>query len=340
MINFETNLNYLGPPPGVEELVSDNIAQILGSYVVPNSVALLEAVAEHFDVPTDSVTAGNGSTEIIFNLVSLLPRMRVVSLSPTFWEYEVANQRMGNELVRQAVNHSSDNLVDLESLDDKLKAEPANVFLCNPNNPTSSIIDSEEILDLAEKRTDSNFVIDETYLYFRGDFDSRSLSKTAVQTPNIHVVHSLSKFFACPGIRLGALVSSPEFVSKYKNAAIPYLLSPLAEIVGPWLLEQEGYIASSRQQHDQSRVRALELFSNGLGDAFSFQPPEANFIFAKANFNPKLSIVSSLQQRGLVVRDGNVFGEEYNNYIRFCIKNDQENKRLLDELKAISSENE
>jgi threonine-phosphate decarboxylase len=338
MISFESNLNFIGPPPDVEALVSENIAYILGNYVLPKSDILPESFAQYFDAQENCFAFGNGSTEIIFNVAHLLPRLPAVTLNPTFWEYTVVNERIGNNITGLPVRLDSLPVVDMHNLNDMLVTTPSNVFLCNPNNPTSTLIDSDDVQDIAENHPDSNFVVDETYLFFREDFDNLSLTQTATVIPNLHIVHSLSKFFACPGIRLGALVSTPDFVDQYRQSTTPFLLSPLAEVVGPWLLEQTEYISSSRQQHDQSRELVWQLFAQGLEGAFDLAKPEANFIFAKALFDPKVPITSTLSERKMVVRDGNVFGSEYSDFIRFCIRDNQDNQKLLEALQDISSE--
>ncbi|NTV55222.1 MAG: aminotransferase class I/II-fold pyridoxal phosphate-dependent enzyme [Candidatus Moranbacteria bacterium] len=97
------------------------------------------------------------------------------------------------------------------------------------NNPTSVLYEKERLLSIVKEFPDVIFVVDETYLLFRSDFSSLTLSDSATTYENLFVIMSLSKFFSLPGIRLGVMVSGALNRENYMNGFhIPYSVNPLA----------------------------------------------------------------------------------------------------------------
>lgn len=334
MIDFAANYNPLGPPDGIEAVVQERLPSILGEYGHPGALPLVEAVSSYVGVPAANVAHGAGSTEILFTLPRLLHHKEAVVLSPTFWEYTVANEAAGNAVQAVSLHKGSDFAFGPDELSDRLGENPAAVYLCNPNNPTSTMADRDEILQVVEDHPDSDFVVDETYLQFREDFDNQSLSGEATERENLHVVHSFSKFFAVPGIRSGALVSDTQTIERFSKLQIPYTANKLAHVVVPWLLGQAEYVGESRRQTTERRIATYALIKDAFDGRIDATEPQTNFIFARI-VNPDTtqpSVTDFLSEKGIAVRGGHEFGEEFANYFRFCLRSPNDSDQLFSAL--------
>lgn len=330
MIDFASNYNPMGPPPGIEDLVTENLPEIIGQYGDPRATLVDQAIAEYVNVQHANVANGVGSTEILFGLPRLLRQGRTIVLNPTFWEYAEASKQYGKKVDvsnLDAKNGFRPNLNELSEMLDELSAV---VYICNPNNPTSSLIDSNTIKELADTYPDSEIVVDETYLHFREDFDGLTLSSVAAETENLHVAHSFSKFFAVPGIRSGALVSDIATIDRFKQMQVPYSISKLTQIVMPWLLDQKDFIVKSRNKSIERCIGAYGLLLDEFSDVMEVVEPQTNFIFARdRTAQSSRSVADYLKCRGIIVRRGDEFGPNFADYFRFCIRSDTDNEQLF-----------
>lgn len=328
MLNFATNFNAQGPPDGIQELVEGELASVIASYA-DSPQLLREAVGDYFNVPSACVAHGAGSTEILFTLPKFLEHTKAVMFTPSFWEYATANQALDNNINAVKLSPEKSFIPDLDELAEHLKPTPANVYIGNPNNPTATKIAKGDLLSLITDNEASEFIIDETYLQFDENFEEETLSEQATDIPNLHVVHSFSKFFASPGIRSGALISDEKTIKRFECLQIPYISSPLTEVVLPWLLKQEAYIEKSRREMTLRRVGAYSLCRQFLGEDAEFDQSEANFMFIRLKSLSGDGLGKYLSEQGITIRAGSELDASLANYFRFCIRSPHENLLLM-----------
>lgn len=302
-IDFAFNLNFLGTPEGTEDVAKD-AAVLISRYPDHSSKELKELVEKKFGVDKSAVTFGAGTTEIIYNLPHVLRRGRVLIPSPSFWQFKVASQRNDRQVVRLDTTAEKDFELEYENLLSHLK-ESSVVFLCNPNNPTSRFLKTDEIKDLVNKFPDVDFVVDETYLLFMDDFDTRSLMLFASSRKNLYVVTSFSKFFVIPGLRLGMMVSSPKNISRYEEGVAPYTVSPMAGPILGHVLNNQAFIDAARATYKEKIPEAYRLGTEILpSDRCTLLKPEGPFMLIKLTQATTSGIVkNALADLGIMVRD-------------------------------------
>lgn len=335
MIDFATNYNYLGPPNGIHDFIRANIEDVVGSYINYKDNSVIDAISSYLDVPTENIARGNGASEIIYGLPPVLHQDRAVWFAPSFWQYQLANERVSVDHETIDLLPEDDFSFDLDKLENTLHVGAAAVYLCSPNNPTGSMVPRSELLELADVYSSSDFVVDETYLQFREDFAEATLSNVAVDKPNIHIVHSLSKFFTSPGLRSGALVSNADTTAAFKRAQVPHTTSPLSHIVTPWLLNQADFIEESRHELAIHKEHVTRVLGSCLGERISFTYPTANFILAKVH-KSQLNVTEKLAERSILVRDGKAWSNDMADYFRFCIRDDFDTALLVQALEEIT----
>ena len=334
-LDFAQNFNSLGEPAGLENFLASEIKRI---FIYPDyrQEMLIKSLAKSFHLPEKSIAVGNGATEILFILPQALKKGKILIVVPTFWEYLFANQRQpGNRLSFYALPEKSGFNIDFQELGKKIKGAVA-VYLCNPNNPTSTLADKKKLWRLIKYNPKTDFIIDETYLIFRSDYQKQSLLRMADSVKNLYVVSSLSKIFSVPGLRIGFLSAHQDNIKKYKSLTIPYLANPLVEVAVPRLLAKKNYLKKTRDYYSRQKVKVYNILSRQFKNKLKVFNPEANFMLIKIlTKNNSTDIVSQLKKHDIIIRDGAEFKELGKKWLRVAIKTDEENNKLVKTLNKI-----
>src|SRR5579872_1347630 len=184
VLDFSANINPLGPVQGVREAICATLDRI-PHYPSPDSAALAGQLSRQWDVPAEQIVLGNGATELLHYFARTRAQTSVTLVVPTFSEFHRAfpNAAMARW--------------------DEFETWPATglVALTNPNNPTGRLAGAgfEEWL----LNTKNPVMVDESFLDFAG---APSVIRLVSRRPNLFVLRSLTKFYAIPGLRVGALV--------------------------------------------------------------------------------------------------------------------------------------
>jgi len=332
IIDFSQNINAFGAPKGLRGFVSKN-SNLLLSYPSSQNEDVNLSIASFLGVNEKSVTYTNGSTEIFFSLPGFLANPKALIIQPTFWEYEVANKKAGIETKTFFLEESLSFKLNIEKLDKKITNGMA-VFLCNPNNPTSTLVDRNKLLKLILKHKKTNFIIDETYLIFRHDYSKMTLTKKAQALKNLYVATSLSKIFALPGIRAGFLVSHPNNILLFIKSKMPYNTPSLSSAVTKWAITQTNYLAKTRKYYKDTRKEFVNLLESNFKGKLLIFKPQANFILARILGKYKSTNISKLlKEKGIIIRDGVELPYLGDKWIRFTIHKRAYNKKLVLELR-------
>ena len=335
MINLAANYNRLGVPDGFYSFIKNLPTEELYENYSGNSMGLIDTgiVAEFFGVTSEQALITTGSTESIDLITQIVAEKNAYMLEPTFWEYKFFSKlRQDSDVV--TIKARDDH--DIEAAFKKhANAKSAIVYICNPNNPTGSLLGKQALLHIIDERPSYTFVIDETYLFFNQNYNSLTLSLEATKRSNLFVVSSFSKIFSLPGLRLGVVTSSDDNIEKMRLHKVPYSTLPLQlESINYLLANCRSYIEESSKSASSDATAFYDYLDKA---GYEYNKTGANFIF----IDGKASGLSAfLLERGIVVRDGGEFGESYANYIRLrlCSPGSNEWQKLvkaLDEFKRM-----
>jgi histidinol-phosphate/aromatic aminotransferase/cobyric acid decarboxylase-like protein len=331
VIDLASNTNSEGPPDGFLKYVKTDIYNFVSDY--PSDRIISDAVADieiglQLGVGTLSIT--RGATDAIEMLCMKLARnKKVLFLDPTFWEYEFFSIKYSAEtLTKIPINNNPVIKKILASLENN-KYDV--VFICNPNNPTGTLFDREELLFLIKTFKDTNFVIDETYLWFSELYDDITLSHFVKKFNNLYVVSSLSKVFAVPGIRIGTLISSPGNIKSMREFTTPYSLSQFQVFSAKYLINNEiGYLVKSRKQTKEDAIRITKELE---GENIRFMKINTCFVFVNCDSRKLSTLLKGRYQ----IREGIEFGSKYRNYARIKLWNKRNTREILQAIKQSSA---
>jgi len=330
LMDFSVNISPLFPFQG--SLAVDPAA--MQAYPSIDGRGVREFYTRRFELDDASVLALNGAVEGIYLLPRALGIRRMLMLSPTFYEYGRAARIAGAETGVLQLNPADGfTLPSIGKLAEQLEGFDA-FFLANPNNPTGTLSAPEMTMALASRYPDKWFFVDEAFVQFLPDFPEVSLMKAVQAFPNIVVVHSLTKFYALPGLRLGALVAHPDTIRKLYDFKEPWTINAVAEGVARDLAACGGYETTLMTMMTGERERIVSALSD-MPD-LQMAGGAANFFLMQWRGQCSLDrMLAGLMQHGIMVRDCRNFTGLEENYFRFAIRTPGENDLLLEAFRVM-----
>lgn len=329
MINYAVNMSPVGPKKSLLRGLREQVS-LVATYPNHLNNGITKILSDFFRVSQQSIALGVGSTQILFDIPKLLTYKRAVIITPTFWEYSTFNAVFKKKIKKIKLDDKSDFVIDYEKIREEIRPGDC-VFICNASNPTSSIYNKKRLVSIIKQHPNVQFVVDETYLIFRGDFFEQTLTKIAPRLSNLCVVMSFSKFFSVPGLRFGMMVSNQNIVDKYNEQFhIPYSINPLTEFVLRHLLVDTSYVSESWIFHDMERVRFYNALKASLSTKLHIIEPSANFIIARLiGGQTSNEVCHALEQKGFRVRGGHELLDVGEHWIRISVNTKKNNDRLI-----------
>jgi len=326
-------MNPLGPPSAVWQALLDHLAGIV-HYPDPYSRVLKTALADYLGVEPTHLAIGNGSIELIYLLPRVFPFATTTLPAPGFSEYEYA-ARLNRSQCRYLYLQPPDYTWDLPALMAEV-SRGGLIFLCNPNNPTGTLLSRPDLEALLEALPQSALlVMDEAFIDFVDHSQELTLVPQAIKDPRLLVLGSLTKFFALPGLRLGYLAGTSERISRLAAFLPPWNINSLAQAAGVAALADKKYIQHSREYIIKVRQKLYEGLSAIPG--LNPLPPTANFIFCR--LAPELpnapKMVELMGRRGFLLRDCSNYQGLDDRCLRLAVRHLKDNLALVAALQEL-----
>ncbi|MCS3432133.1 threonine-phosphate decarboxylase [Klebsiella sp. BIGb0407] len=334
LLDFSANINPAGMPVSLKQAIIDNLS-LAERYPDEAYQELHQALAQHHNVPADWILAGNGETELIFNLVKYLVPRRALLLTPGFAEYRRALEAIGCDIRDYRLSEEQSWQPD-EQLLAALTPDLDCLFLCTPNNPTGLMPDAALLILIAERCRALNIalIIDEAFLDFMPQ--EAGFIPLLINYPRLYVLRSVTKFFAIPGLRLGYLVSSDiATVSRILSHREPWTINAFAALAGERVFHDREYIEST---HAWLKVEQERLFRQlSAIEGLQVWRPAANYIFIRCD-SPDLALQQEMLKRKILIRSCANYPGLDGRYYRVAIKSVADNDSLLAALLEVFSD--
>ncbi len=326
--DFSSNVNPLGPPPGLKKELIEHIDEI-SRYPTPQARGFRSVLARCLGLPEERVMPGNGANELI-HLLFLWKRPRKVLIPrPGFSEYARAARLIGAELGYYSL--PLDATFDKDNLAGNLAGVDFMVF-CSPNNPTGFFYHGEALRETIQKAGEMGITVllDESFFAMTGKPAAESYAGFAYD--NLWVVTSLTKLWALPGLRLGYLCGPPGGIRTLTQNGDPWRVNALAQRAGIYCLADGNYlersIAMVKKEREYLTRRLREI------EGISVFPGAANYLLLKGNREGFTSadLYHELASRGILIRNASNYPGLDQRYFRIAVLQREKNIRLLKEL--------
>jgi len=327
IIDVSSNINPLGPPPGLMDYLREHLTVVCRLPEI-DSQGVTAQMAARLGVDESCILAGAGTTQFIHAMFAALQSRRVLIVGPTYSDYADACRARNippQYFLADARDHFQ---IDVERLARQAGAADT-VVICNPNNPTGVLLPKEALWDLCRRHPAIRFVIDESYLPFVSA--AEDLSMVACGLANVLVLHSLSKIYRLPGLRIGFAIAAAPVISGLRRRMAPWSLNSLAQAAVGFLCAHsvriEAFARHSREYVARERRRFFAcLQANG-----ALQPHPSSVNFFLVQLAPHLTagqVCAQLAQERLLIRDCSNFHGLNAQFIRIAIHQPEVNGRV------------
>lgn len=302
-------------------------------YPDPGTNGLRQALAELTGVPKAQIATGNGSCEILLALGEALlqPGRAVVHAWPSFSVYPHMTATTGADAIRVPLDANARH--DVDALARAVTPETSVLIVCNPNNPTGTMVSSEEVASLLEKVPDSVCVVlDEAYREFVTSEPVDATLELLSKHRNLVILRTFSKVYGLAALRVGyGLCGSEELRTAVDQVRQPFFCNSAAQAAAVEALKHREEVQRRVDLVTQERVRLIQLLEEiGVDVAES----NANFVWAKLPEGvAEKEVVAGLASREILVRAGSALGEE--GRLRITVGLPDQHDRLVDALKEI-----
>ncbi len=327
-IKLASNENPLPPSERVQKAITDALGS-LNRYPDGSGFYLRQALAKKHGVTPEHVLLGNGSNELIDLLVHafIRPGDEAVVPHPSFVVYPMSVQAAGGIRV---VVMLKDYRLDLDAMARALTPHTKLVFVANPNNPTATIVTSDEVEHFMDRVPDRTIVVfDEAYIEFASGPDFPDSLSYLRQGRRVVVLRTFSKANSLAGLRVGYGIADPDAIALLNRIRPPFNVNSLAQVAALAALEDEPHVLECVRLIDAGRHFLYDEFT-ALG--IKYAPSRANFILVDVG-RSAADIYQKLLREGVIVRPMTSFGME--TALRITIGTPEENRRLAKALRAV-----
>jgi histidinol-phosphate aminotransferase len=295
-------------------------------YPDPLQRKLKNTIGMLFSISPDKIFLGNGSDEaidLLFRAFCNPGKDNVVIMDPSYGMYEVCARI--NDVEIRKVLLTPDFELDPKSI---LKAVDENsklIFLCSPNNPTSNLLSSENIITIV-KGFNGLLVLDEAYIDFSG---TQGLLQLIEEYPNLVILRTFSKAWGLAGIRLGMAIAVPAIIQILNKIKYPYNVNVLSQEKALEFL-QDNKVRDEWIQNIITSRKKTEQQLKSLPCVIKVYPSDANFLLVKVTEPQKL--YNFLKEHKLIIRDRSRVSLCMG-CLRITIGSEAENSRLIELMK-------
>ncbi len=300
-MNFSSNIC---PSSGHDALLAHLFArgeELISRYPEPEAWSLEKMLAERLNISPKNVIVTNGATEAIY-LIAKTFRSKPVIPSPTFREYEDA---------------CWDNCLS--------HPKSTTLWLCNPNNPTGKIYE-QAYIDEACRRYNL-VIIDQSYEHYTSEPIAPPQRDKMKNGENVLRVHSMTKTYAIPGLRLGYIIAPLSLSRSLRRHLYPWAVNSFAIEAGKFLLEHDEEF---RVRPDFAEVQRLWQALNAIPN-LELLPTQTNFMLCRIKNGGTASELKEYLARhhGILIRDASNFRGLTPHHFRIASQSPEENDALV-----------
>lgn len=294
----------------------------VGSYPTPDAHELAEMIEQE----KGTVLVTNGATGGIYLLAQLFGGGESLIFCPTFGEYESACSIFGHRIIHAEHNDWSSQLDSFSNSSSERKI----CWLCNPNNPDGFVYDKALLLNTIRQHPNITFIIDMAY----EDYTCAELpaADELLATDNAAVIHSMTKRYCVPGIRLGYVMANSNLISRLERIQQPWAVGQLAIEAGKYLIANGIGNMPGKEEY----IKRAEIFRQGIDkeEGYKTCPSSTNFFLTEMDFASAAELKAFLAERhGILIRDASNFRFLTPRHFRIAAQADGENELLSDALR-------
>jgi histidinol-phosphate aminotransferase len=325
IIKLASNENSLGCSPHVAQAVAEHFGgnlTRLSRYPDSQSVDLREALGRYHGVPTSHIAVTNGSHELIdlCAAISLGAGASGLYSQYAFEAYPICIKARGATAIEVPAR---DYRHDAGAIRSGLNGETRLIYICNPNNPTGTVLSPAEIDNILSAITpDTLVVLDEAYIDYLEPTVRPDVLSLLARYPQLVIARTFSKAYGLASLRIGYGIMHPDVVQAIARVRPAFSVNTFAQRAALAALADPAFL---RLTQDMNRAGITQIVQTLERHGISYIPTHANFVTFRLN-DAKV-VAQRLLQTGVVVRPLGAY--RLDDFIRVTVGTEEENAVFL-----------
>ena len=274
---LSSNESPYGPLPSVVEVIAEAGSSV-NRYPDNGAEALTSAIADRFAVPAGHVAVGCGSVGVLKQLMEAVsdPGSEVLYAWRSFEAYPSLADLAGATSVRVPLRQETH---DLTAMAEAITPRTRLVLVCNPNNPTGTVVRGQELTDfLGQVPADCLVVLDEAYREYNRDPGVPDGIELYRDRPNVVVLRTFSKAYGLAGLRVGFLIGHEPVAEAVRKTMLTFTVNSVAQAAAVASLNAENELLERVETVVKERDRVREALK---ADGWTVPETEANFVWLR-----------------------------------------------------------
>src|SRR5580704_11985267 len=274
---LSSNESPYGPLPSVLEVIAE-AGSVINRYPDNGAETLIGALAERFAVPAGHVAVGCGSVGVLKQLIEAVsdPGTEILYAWRSFEAYPPLADLAGAASVRVPLR---DETHDLSAMAAAITPQTRLILVCNPNNPTGTVVPERELTEFIDQvPTDCLVILDEAYREYIRDTDVPDGIDLYRDRPNVAVLRTFSKAYGLAGLRIGFLIGHEPVAEAIRKTMLPFTVNAIAQAAAIASLNAEDELLDRVETVVKERDRVREALR---ADGWTVPATEANFVWLR-----------------------------------------------------------
>ena len=329
VVKLASNENPLGCSPRAVKAIVD-WTNDAGLYPNGNSTELRNALASKFNLSPSQFLFGAGTDQILEIIAQtyINPGDETIMGWPSFSRYEAVTRIMDGIIIKLPL--TDDYRLDLDAFLDAINEKTRIIWVCNPNNPTGTIITEQEQREFLKNVPENILVVlDEAYYEYVQNSNYPRSVELLNEYDNIIVLRTFSKIYGLAGLRVGYAISNENIIACLNRVRGPFNVNAAAQAAAAASLNDQEFVQDSIKINQEGKQYLYRAFKDmGL----EYIPANGNFIMVNVE-KDSLQVFKDLLLKGVIVRSGDIF--DMDNWLRITIGTPEQNTVLINALKSV-----
>ncbi|MBD1393833.1 pyridoxal phosphate-dependent aminotransferase [Mucilaginibacter glaciei] len=294
------NENPFGPSPAAKKAIVDSLDTSY-QYAFSSISDLSGKIAAYEGIKKSNLLLASGSSPLLLAAAIHYSKggKNIITADPSYDDLPTQATRFEGKWVK--VPLTADFKLDLDAMEAKVDENTGLVYICNPNNPTATIVDTEKLKAFCERVSKKTMVfVDEAYIDYLPDPKASSMMGCVIAGQNVIIARTFSKLYGFAGLRCGYIVGQPETVrtlSKYTSAAMSLSASTVAAAIAGY--QETEFLKDALKKTNASKDY---LYSVLKKEGYTYIPSSANFVMFPLKMEGS-KFTGELMKRGVGVRN-------------------------------------
>ncbi|MEM8526739.1 MAG: histidinol-phosphate transaminase [Bacteroidota bacterium] len=297
-VRLTSNENPYAPAASVKKAMHDAM-DLSFRYPVSHYKVLLEKLAKKEGVPANHILLTSGSNEglRVVGLTYGLNSGEIIAGIPTYRALLSYAEEIGAYINQVPLNEQLE--YDLGEIEKRINTNTKLIFLCNPNNPTGGLLDSEEVKAFCKSACKRTMVFsDEAYYDYVTDKNYPSMVHLVKDGYNVIVSKTFSKVYGFAGVRVGYLIARPDIIQRLRPKVMSYV-NMMGVYGAAAALDDQEFYDYSLEMNDKARKHIYSVCDDLK---LEYVPSHANFVFIKTGRDVRTFAAQMQEQNVLVGR--------------------------------------